>query len=846
LAAAAVLLTPTTLLAEAVVEENSVTFKYDATRLAAPPTDVNLAGSFNGWNAGVTDMTDPDGDGIWTATLDLPDGTHHYKFVVDGNWITDPTDDADLRIGDNFGGQNSGVIVGPDIRKAPPVEDGTINAEYVRHDPVKDSVQLDNRAVRVRIYLLPGDASGVKVIGDSEVALTDMGVQDGYQVFEGVHTAMASPGDSDDERANDGLDYAFLLSDTAEDGDVFFSFGPEGLQALDRDDRKLFHAETELWKMTLRDFDVPEWTHHAVWYQVFAERFRNGNPDNDPGKYDYELLVPWNSDWWAVLPGETAASAESDNFYTGTGDVWQRRYGGDFQGLQEKLPYLKSLGVNAIYLNPIFEAESMHKYDTADFRHIDDNFGVVADATTPLSGDQRELYPPSFGTETDDPSTWQWSPSDKVFLDFLAEAKRHDMRVIIDGVFNHVGRAHPFFQDVLENGQDSPYAEWFDITDWGTGGEPGEPGGIQWNAWDQPNGHLPAFAKDAELGLHHGPRQHIFDITTRWMDPNGDGDPSDGIDGWRLDVPQDIPHPFWIDWRKHVKGINPDAYITGEIWSMAQPWLKGDQFDAVMNYQFSMPTQDFFVDQATAIEPSEYAAALMNVVDAYPRPIAYAQQNLMGSHDTDRLASMFVNPDRPYDGANRPQDNAASFDPPYADRAPTDEEWARFKQLVLFQHCFVGAPMTYYGDEAGMWSPDDPSNRQPFPWPDLGPYDGESVGFNEDIFAHYQHAIAIRHRVEALRTGDVSFPVTDDDRDVLVMQRSTDEQSAYVVVNRSGEPREVAIDVAPGTYADLTQAELIETDGERPTLRVTETQDADGTLTVTLPAWGTAVLVQQP
>ncbi|MEM6562326.1 MAG: alpha amylase C-terminal domain-containing protein, partial [Planctomycetota bacterium] len=192
------------------------------------------------------------------------------------------------------------------------------------------------------------------------------------------------------------------------------------------------------------------------------------------------------------------------------------------------------------------------------------------------------------------------------------------------------------------------------------------------------------------------------------------------------------------------------------------------------------------------------------------------------------------------------QDNAASFDPPYADRAPTDEEWARFKQLVLFQHCFVGAPMTYYGDEAGMWSPDDPSNRQPFPWPDLGPYDGENVGFNDEVFRHHQHAIAIRHRVEALRTGDVSFPVTDDEHDVLVMQRSTGEQSAYVVVNRSGEPREVKIDVVPGTYDDLTQADLIETDGERPTLRVTETQDADGTLTVTLPAWGTAVLVQQP
>ncbi|MEM6561933.1 MAG: alpha-amylase family glycosyl hydrolase, partial [Planctomycetota bacterium] len=637
LAAAAVLLTPTTLLAEAVVEENSVTFKYDATWLAAPPTDVNLAGSFNGWNAGVTDMTDPDGDGIWTATLDLPDGTHHYKFVVDGNWITDPTDDKDLRIGDNFGGQNSGVIVGPDIRKAPPVEDGKINLEFVRHDPVNDVVQVDSDRMRMRVQAQSGDVDrvlimpvrGKSVSPDSVGEPTPLNLSDssgGYDTFTGE---VSSPSTGE---------FQYIV--VVEDGDAQAGIAAN-FRGMNEDEPSVNVVPFEV---AVRDFDIPEWTHHAVWYQVFPERFRNGNPDNDPGQYDYELLVPWNSDWWAVLPGETAASAEADNFYTGTGDVWQRRYGGDFQGLQEKLPYLKSLGVNAIYLNPIFEAESMHKYDTADFRHIDDNFGH-------LSGDQRELYPPSFGTETDDPSTWQWSPSDRVFLDFLAEAKRHDMRVIIDGVFNHVGRAHPFFQDVLENGQDSPYAEWFDITDWGDGGEPGTPGGIQWNAWDQPNGHLPAFAKDAELGLHPGPRQHIFDITTRWMDPDGDGDPSDGIDGWRLDVPQDIPHPFWIDWRKHVKSINPDAYITGEIWSMAQPWLKGDQFDAVMNYQFSMPTQDFFVDQATAITPSQYAAQLINVVDAYPRPIAYAQQNLMGSHDTDRLASMFVNPDRPYDGA---------------------------------------------------------------------------------------------------------------------------------------------------------------------------------------------------
>src|SRR5690606_13358987 len=152
------------------------------------------------------------------------------------------------------------------------------------------------------------------------------------------------------------------------------------------------------------------------------------------------------------------------------------------------------------------------------------------------------------------------------------------------------------------------------------------------------------------------------------------------------------------------------------------------------------------------------------LTEAYPWSIVLAQQNLMGSHDTDRLASMFVNPDRPYDGANRPQDHAQQFgSPPYSARKPTQQEGARFKQHSAFQHAFVGAPMTYYGDEAGMWGPDDPSNRQPFPWPDRAPY-GAGVGFSSDIFTFFQRVIAIRNALPALQRGQFRSVLADDER----------------------------------------------------------------------------------
>jgi glycosidase len=666
---------------------------------------------------------------------------------------------------------NSAVLIGPDVRKLPPPRPDHVNLDAVQHDPsnTSDLNVVDQRSFRVRLRAQAGDVEAVELVardGGAKKAQTTklerLATAGGFDVFGALITAPGSD-----------VQYWFDLID----GSSRVALDPDSFTVS-------LHPA----------FVTPDWAKHAVWYQIFPERFRNGDPSNDPGEREYERLVRWQADWWKTQPGEAPGE---ENFYTGQGNVWKRRYGGDIQGVKQALPYLRRLGVNAIYFNPVFEADSMHKYDASDYRHIDDNFGKKGDL--PIAG------------ETDDPATWKWSESDKIFLDFVQEAHKQGFKVIIDGVFNHVGMSHPFFQDVLKNGKSSKYADWFEITDWGTGGEPGSPAGIQWRAWDKPNGHLPVFKKDETLGLVKGPREHVFAITKRWLAP--DGDPSRGVDGWRLDVPGDIPHPFWIDWRKVVKAAKPDAYITGELWDWAQPWLQGDQFDAVMNYRFAVACQDFFADQKTAITPSEFNSRLNQMVYAYPLQVALVNQNLFDSHDTDRLASMFVNPDLEYDAANRIQDNG----PNYKKDRPTDEQWARMRQAVTFQMCFLGAPMIYYGDEAGMWSPDDPSNRMPMWWKDHEPFDNPQFKFNEEQFAHYQRAIAIRNKFPALRSGFFRPILIDDARGVYAFVRELSNEQVYVLLNRSNRPTvvEVPIEARDGNvflqnWMDPDQAELTE------------------------------------
>ncbi|MFT3786226.1 MAG: alpha-amylase family glycosyl hydrolase [Tepidisphaeraceae bacterium] len=810
-----------------------VTFSFDAKQLTDKPSTVHVAGSFNGWNPQGLAMTN--NNDVWTATIKLAEGDYQYKFVLNAadegkrKWIQDPTADPELNSDDGNGGQNSGMTVGPGAKKFPPAKTNDVNGDAIvfHADDASDLQVVDAEHLRVRLRTLHDDVETVSVrTNGGAFRLQKLAAERGMDLWGGL-----IPNASFTIFLTDGPSYAEVGSDrsmvvTAANAGWVEPISPKPFSV---------HSVSSV-------ANTPDWASDAVWYQIFPERFRNGDPSNDPGDIGYDRLVPWNGNWWMSQPGE---SEGFDNFYKGDGNVWNRRYGGDLQGITEKLPYLRELGINAIYLNPVFEAESMHKYDTADYRHIDDNFGakdpvversgtgyqpvppapttqadhgLAAHATTKTYRAPREhLYTlggtvmPDDYVETDDPATWRWTKSDLIFLQFIKDAHEQGFHVILDGVFNHVGRAHPFFQDVLEKGKNSKYADWFEITDWGDPAnwhkldDPyqvhGKPGGIQWKAWDSNNGWLPVLKKDQAHGLAVGPYNHIMGITRRWLDPDGNPQTRDGIDGWRLDVPGDIPHPFWIDWRKTVKAANPEGYITGEIWTPAQPWINaGDQFDAVMNYVFADACQQFFANVAKAITPTQMNDRLVKMEFMYPLQNAMVMQNLFDSHDTDRAPSWFVNPDRPYDGQNRPQDNAANN--PYSERKPTAEEWKRYQQMAQFQMTFLGAPMIYYGDEAGMWGPDDPSNRQPFPWDDKAPYEQEGVGFNRDQFALYQRAIAARNALPALRQGFYAPVQIDDKKGVLAFSRELGGQVVYGVVNRSVEENTVELTVPDGVYVN--------------------------------------------
>lgn len=545
--------------------------------------------------------------------------------------------------------------------------------------------------------------------------------------------------------------------------------------------------------------EVPAWAKEAVWYQIFPERFSNGDTNNDPtpedldGAWPYFIpdgwqIHPWGSDWYKLQPWE--GKTEKD-FYWNAGI---RRYGGDIQGIINKLDYLKSLGVTALYLNPIFESPSLHKYDATMYHHVDNNFGPDPKADKIILQSE----------DPADPSTWKWTSADQLFLDLINETHKRGMKIIIDGVFNHTGSQFWAFQDVVTNQQKSTFKDWFII-----------------NRWDDPSTSenefeyagwygvkdLPEIRED-ENGIVSGPREHIRAIVKRWMDPNGDGDPSDGVDGWRLDVAEMVNHNFWIEFRKWVRKINPEAYTVGEVWwedwqnykmFNAKPWLNGDQFDAVMNYRSTRALKDFVVNKNEPIGTQAFIDTLNNIMSNYGENY-YAMMNLLGSHDTERLASMIVNPDLWYDHYGNPSQNKD-----FLVRKPNDEERLKQMLMVLFQFTLPGAPHIYYGDEAGMWGGDDPDCRKPMVWAELDyetetthpfgkPRPNDKVKFEQNLFALYKKIAAIRNQNKALSFGSLTFFIIDKQKKILAYAREYNGEKVYIIANNNPNPNSIVLD----------------------------------------------------
>jgi len=554
-------------------------------------------------------------------------------------------------------------------------------------------------------------------------------------------------------------------------------------------------------------YEAPEWAKHVVWYQIFPERFHNGDPSNDPtaervkGPEGWEIS-PWTGDWYERAEWEK-------NLGPGFRDgVFYRRYGGDIQGILDKLDYIEDLGVGALYLNPVFDAVSLHKYDTSHYRHIDRHFGPDPEGDAAIM--ERE--------DPADPATWEWTAADRLFLKLVDEVHSRGMKIIIDGVFNHTGTDFWAFRDIIRNQKASDFKDWYDIISFDN--PDSEENEFEYHGWWGVK-DLPEF-KALNGSLMPPVREHIFRITRRWMDPDGDGDPSDGVDGWRLDVPEEVGQDFWTDWCALVREINPEAFIVGEIWTdNAVNYVNKEQFDAVMNYRFSETVQDYMIDRDIPVD--EFSDRLDRIRESYPEEANYVMQNLMESHDTPRLASMIVNPGRKFDRWGKPQDG-------FNVRKPNKEERKIQKLIALLQYTYIGTPMVFYGTEAGMWGADDPDDRKPMVWPEMEfeveddhPLPGTERPADENIFDHalfdwYKRLGEIRNGTKELRTGRYRNLNSSDD--IFAFARYVEEGSpVLVLLNRSDLEKEVELDLSgfeylPDRFASLLNERTAEVSDE--------------------------------
>lgn len=546
----------------------------------------------------------------------------------------------------------------------------------------------------------------------------------------------------------------------------------------------------------------PSWSKEAIWYQIFIERFRNGSTQNDPTletcynalsdqiPNDWQL-TPWGQNWYEQ---ESWAKETGLDFYR---TIQMRRYGGDLHGVEEKIPYLKSLGINAIYFNPLNDAPSLHKYDARYYHHIDVTLGDDPKKDLALMATE----------DPSDPKTWVWTSADQKFINLVKKLHSEGIRVVLDFSWNHTGKNFWAFKDIEKNGQSSKYADWYQgafVKDETTGQTKytyeGWIGISSLPEWKEINPQNKRPGHPFEGTLHPDVTQHIFDVSRRWIDPNGDGLFDDGIDGMRLDVAEHVPLGFWRDFRKYVRNVNPDFYLVGENWWTQWPdvlmdplpWVKGDVFDAVMHYQWYKVARDYFANSENKLSLSGFKSGIDSVFLKYPEYTRQAMMNLSASHDAPRLLTCFANPSK-YKYNAVPRDNED-----YNTATPDNEVAQRVKLFLLHQYTFVGSPHIWNGDEMGMTGADDPDCRKPLPWPDI-PFEtetsfsgskvvyAEKPSFKQEWFDYYQSLITFRKKNPAFTYGKYEFISIADKKNILAYFREYKEDKYLVVLNNNPE-----------------------------------------------------------
>ena len=508
---------------------------------------------------------------------------------------------------------------------------------------------------------------------------------------------------------------------------------------------------------------APEWTREACWYQVMVPRFRNGDPSNDP---------PGTRAWTAKWTSKGIDLSPHAVYW----DENAERFGGDLAGLQTRLPYLKELGFNALYLSPVFHAPSDHKYDPADSRHVDDSF-AVAKSLARITG------------ETHDPTTWKFSASDRLFLDFVKEAHRQGFRVVVEGVFSQAGRNSWAWKDVQRHGRDSAYADWFDVIQWGPP--------VGWGSDAGCRGRLIRF-KRADDGLSSGAEKYVFAVTRRWMDPDGDGNPADGIDGWGVYDAVRLPPKTVQRWQTHVKRINPGAVLVGDWRNAPSDAPFGTGFDLIISNQIGEAIQRFFT-----IDNKEYLLEgffddLAHLGEGRPPSLGRASLNVTGGPALGRVLT-----------ALSPQSPGPSGTPAQSPSRGTDAVRSRWRLATVFQHFYPGTPMTYYGDEVGMIGGPGADARTPMWWDDLPGEDAKPADYRRDFAALTLQLHGLRRRFAPLRYGDYRTVLLDEKRHVLAFARTLPGDEVILVMNYGDSRQKVTVPVGkPGQLVGIVNPEL--------------------------------------
>ena len=518
-------------------------------------------------------------------------------------------------------------------------------------------------------------------------------------------------------------------------------------------------------------FSTPDWAKGAVIYQIYTDRFYNGDPENDVETREYFYIGDYSSkvtDW---------------NKYPAAMGV-REFYGGDLQGVIDKLDYLQDLGVEVLYFNPLFVSPSNHKYDIQDYDYIDPHFGkIVEDGGELLSpGEKSNKKATKYQKRTT--SFANLEASNELFIKLVEELHRRGMKIILDGVFNHCGSFNKWMdrECIYERqkgyalgayiSRESPYHDYFrffsdEEKDWPYNGK--------YDGWW---GHdtLPKLNYEESVKLEN----YILNTGRKWVSPPYN------VDGWRLDVAADLGrsneynHQFWKKFREVVKNANPDAIILAEHYGDPREWLGGDEWDTVMNYDAFMEPITWFL---TGMEKhsDEMREELRGNADNFTRAMTYHMANMMvpslltsmnelSNHDHSRFLTR----------TNHMVGRVAELGPEAANEFVNP---AVMREAVAFQMTWIGAPTVYYGDEAGVCGFTDPDNRRTYPW---GHEDQQMLGFHKEM-------IRIHKEHEALRTGAVVM--LHCEKNILAYGRFTEEEQIIVILNNRSELAEVTVPV---------------------------------------------------